>query len=133
MSPDTVRPRYGCFCRLTATTSPYDALRNPANWLDKAKNRTTQLENLSRHFVSLVGGDLASNRGRVIRLFAVRTRFTHFYAVFNCILQPTGKQLAMSYPVWLWTKSVFLRYKSRSLCDGRTTATIEAACNHPVI
>ena len=39
------------------------------------------------------------NSGRIISLFAGRTRFTHFYAVFNCILQPTGnQQLATSYP-----------------------------------
>ena len=31
------------------------------------------------------GGDTVWNRCRIIRLFAGRTRFTHFSAVFNCI------------------------------------------------
>ena len=35
-------------------------------------------------------GDSRLNGGQIIRLFAGQTRFTHFRAVFNCILQPTG-------------------------------------------
>ena len=32
--------------------------------------------------------DSILNSGRIIQLLTGRTRFTHFYAVFNCILQP---------------------------------------------
>ena len=41
-------------------------------------------------------GESRSNNGRIIRLFS-RTNFAHFCAVFNCILQPKGKQLVMSF------------------------------------
>ena len=34
-------------------------------------------------------GDSTLNSGRINRLFAGRTRFTHFCAVFNCVWQPT--------------------------------------------
>ena len=34
-------------------------------------------------------GDFRLNSGQIIRLFG-RTRFTHFCAVFSCILRPTG-------------------------------------------
>ena len=37
-----------------------------------------------------ISGDLASNRDRIIRLFASSARFTHFYAAFNCVLQSIG-------------------------------------------
>ena len=35
-------------------------------------------------------GDLASNRDQTMRIRASRTRFTHFCAVHNHILQSTG-------------------------------------------
>ena len=34
--------------------------------------------------------DSTLNSGRIIRLIADRTRFAHFCAVVNCILEPTG-------------------------------------------
>ena len=34
-------------------------------------------------------GDSMSKSGRIIQLYAGRTRFTHFCTVFNCVLQPT--------------------------------------------
>ena len=41
-------------------------------------------------FHCVITGDLASNRGGIMRHYAGRTRFTYFCAVFSCILQPTG-------------------------------------------
>ena len=38
-------------------------------------------------------GDSRLNRGRIILLVAGRSRSTHFCAVFNCTLQPTGSSL----------------------------------------
>ena len=37
-----------------------------------------------------IDDELASNSGRIIRLFVDWTRFTYFYAVFNYIMQPSG-------------------------------------------
>ena len=35
-------------------------------------------------------GNSRLNGGKIIRLLANQTRFTQFYAIFNCVLQPTG-------------------------------------------
>ena len=45
---------------------------------------------LGRHDVCVKFGDSVLNSDRIIQLFASSARFTHFCAVFNCILQPTG-------------------------------------------
>ena len=45
----------------------------------------------------VINSDIWSNRGRTIRLFAGCTRLTHFYALFDYILQPIGQQVT-SYP-----------------------------------
>ena len=46
--------------------------------------------NLGSQMQWVVTDDLASNRDRIMRLYADRTRLTNFCAVLNCILQPTG-------------------------------------------
>ena len=43
----------------------------------------------SRQTFSQIQHDLGSNRDKILSLCAGCTHFTHFYAVLNCILQPT--------------------------------------------
>ena len=46
-------------------------------------------------------GDSMLNNGRIIRLFDLGTRCTHFYAVFNLHFVADRKQLVTSFPASL--------------------------------
>ena len=97
------------WCWLTTETrSRFWVNRNkkPTNWW--ASRNTTSLNlKISADIMFVISGDLASNCGRIIRLFASWTRLTQFYAIFGYILAGR-KQLVTPYPVWLHTKSVWL-------------------------
>ena len=72
----------------------YEMRQQKANQLvglgETLRHSTLQSHQTFSQIQCVTTSDLASNRYRIMRLYAGRTHFTHFCAVLNCILQPTG-------------------------------------------
>ena len=56
--------------------------RSPPLGRVRQKRRAPQLSKISANIPYVITGDLASNRDRVMRLYAGRARFAYFYAVY---------------------------------------------------